>query len=281
MLIVYFTIGLPASGKSTWAKKRVDKSPNAIKRVSQGEISVMLDNSYASKHNEQFALAVQDLIIKESLINGKHVIVDNLNLDAKHELRVRELIQDLAVLEVVDFRDVPLETCIKRDLQRPNSVGEKVIRKLYDQFIAAPRATKPIYKPELTDAIICDLDGTLALIVDRSPYDGSRCEGDMVNEPVRSILQNSGKKILLVSGREDQYKPQTLAWLRKHQIDFEGLYMRRSGDTRKDSIVKREIYDQFILDQYNVAFVLDDRDQVVRVWRDLGLTCLQVEYGDF
>jgi tRNA uridine 5-carbamoylmethylation protein Kti12 len=241
----------------------------------------MLDNSFASKGNEQFALAVQDLIIKEALIHGKHVIVDNINLDARHELRIRELIQDLAVLEVVDFRDVPLETCIKRDLQRPNSVGEKTIRKLHDQFIAVPRATKPIYKPELTDAIICDLDGTLALIVDRSPYDGSRCEGDMVNEPVRSILQNSGKKILLVSGREDQYKPQTLAWLRKHQIDFEGLYMRRSGDTRKDSIVKREIYDQFILDQYNVAFVLDDRDQVVRVWRDLGLTCLQVEYGDF
>lgn len=281
MLTVYFTIGLPASGKSTWAKKKVDKSPNTIKRVSQGELWAMIDNSYASKHNEEFALAVQDLIIKEALANGKHVIVDNLNLDARHELRIRELIKDLAVLEVIDFRDVPLETCIKRDLQRPNSVGEKAIRKLYDQFIAAPRATKPIYKPELTDAVICDLDGTLALIVDRSPYDGARCEGDMVNEPVRSILQNSGKKTLLVSGRDEQYRSQTLAWLRKHQIDFEGLYMRGTGDTRKDSIVKREIYDQFIRDQYNVAFVLDDRDQVVRVWRDLGLTCLQVEYGDF
>jgi hypothetical protein len=57
--------------------------------------------------------------------------------------------------------------------------------------------------------------------------------------------------------------------------------MRKSGDLRKDSIVKQEIYEQFILNQYNTAFVLDDRDQVVRVWRDLGLTCLQVVYGDF
>jgi predicted kinase len=281
MLTVYFTIGLPASGKSTWAKKKLDKSPNRIKRVNQGEICAMLDNAYASKDNEQFAWTVQDLIIKEALLNGKHVIVDNINLDPKHELRIRDLIKDLAVLEVVDFRDVPLETCIKRDLLRPYSVGERVIRKLYDQFISPPRATQPIYNSELTDAIICDLDGTLALIVDRSPYDGSRCEGDRVNEPVRSILQTSGKKILLVSGREDQYRPQTLAWLHRHQIEFECLYMRHSGDMRKDSIVKREIYDQFIRDQYNVAFVLDDRDQVVRVWRDLGLTCLQVEYGDF
>jgi uncharacterized HAD superfamily protein len=98
---------------------------------------------------------------------------------------------------------------------------------------------------------------------------------------VRSILQNSGKAIVFVSGREDKFKPQTLAWLAKHNISFDGLYMRQSGDSRKDSIVKKEIYDEFILDKYNVAFVLDDRDQVVKVWRDLGLTCLQVDYGDF
>ena len=281
MLTVYFTIGLPASGKSTWAKAKVDKSPNGIKRVNKDELRAMLDNSYFSKGNEKFVLNIQDQIIKASLEVGKHVIVDNTHLAPKHEARIRELIKGLAVLEIVDFRHVDLETCIKRDLQRFNSVGEKVIRDMYNQFIAPPRSPKPAHNPDLPDAIICDLDGTLALIGDRSPYDGASCEKDFVNEPVRSILQTSGKAIVFVSGREDKSKPQTLAWLDKHGICFDALHMRKSGDMRKDSIVKKEIYDEFILDKYNVAFVLDDRDQVVKVWRDLGLTCLQVDYGDF
>lgn len=281
MLTVYFTIGLPASGKSTWAKNKVDKSPHSIKRVNKDELCAMLDNSYFSKGNEKFALDIQDSIIKAALENGKNVIIDNTHLEPDHETRIRELIRGLAVLEVIDFRDVPLETCIKRDLKRINSVGEKVIRDMYNQFIAPSRAPKPTYQPELPDAIICDLDGTLALISDRSPYDAANCGRDIVNEPVRSILQTSGKAVLFVSGREDKFKPQTLAWLEKHNISFDSIYMRRSGDLRKDSIVKKEIYDEFIVDNYNVAFVLDDRDQVVRVWRDLGLTCLQVDYGDF
>ncbi|GBO53918.1 hypothetical protein APA_1866 [Pseudanabaena sp. lw0831] len=281
MLTVYFTIGLPASGKSTWAKAKVDKSPNGIKRVNKDELRAMLDNSYFSKGNEKFVLNIQDQIIKAALEEGKHVIIDNTHLAPKHEARIRELIKGLAVLEIVDFRHVTLETCIERDLKRFNSVGEKVIRDMYNQFIAPPRSPKPARNPDLPDAIICDLDGTLALIGDRSPYDGASCEKDLVNEPVRSILQTSGKAIVFVSGREDKSKPQTLAWLEKHGISFDSLHMRKSGDMRKDSIVKKEIYDEFILDKYNVAFVLDDRDQVVRVWRDLGLTCLQVDYGDF
>ncbi len=281
MLRVYFTIGLPASGKSTWAKKKVDKSPNSIKRVNKDELRTMFDNSYFSKGNEKFVLNIQDVIIKSALEEGKHVIVDNTHLESGHEARIRELIKGLAVIEIVDFRHVSLETCIDRDLKRLNSVGEKVIRDMYHQFIAPPRATKPLHNPDLPDLIICDLDGTLALIGDRNPYDAASCENDLVNEPVRSILQKSGQAIAFVSGREDKYKPQTLAWLSKHNIAFNVIYMRKSGDMRKDSIVKQEIYAEFILDKYNVAFVLDDRDQVVRVWRDLGLTCLQVDYGDF
>ncbi|PZU98312.1 MAG: polynucleotide kinase [Pseudanabaena sp.] len=281
MLIVYFPIGLPASGKSTWAKSKIDKSPNNIKRVCKNDLGAMLSNSHLSKPNEKFILDIQDKIIKAALEGGQHVIVDHTNLLPKEADRIKQLIDGLAVLEIVDFRHVSLETCIKRDLQRSNSVGEKVIRDMYNQFIAPPRSPKPAYKPELPEAIICDLDGTIALIGDRSPYDAVKCELDLVNEPVRSILDRSGKKIIFLSGRADQFKPQTLAWLSKHHICFEELHMRRSGDTRKDSIVKREMYDQFILNRYNVAFVIDDRDQVVRVWRDLGLTCFQVDYGDF
>jgi len=57
--------------------------------------------------------------------------------------------------------------------------------------------------------------------------------------------------------------------------------MRKTGDSRKDSIVKREIFEEHIKGKYRIQFVLDDRNQVVEMWRQLGLTCLQVAEGDF
>ena len=57
--------------------------------------------------------------------------------------------------------------------------------------------------------------------------------------------------------------------------------MRKSSDSRGDQIVKSEILEKEILPKYNVKLVLDDREKVVRMWRDKGLTCLQVDWGDF
>ncbi len=90
-----------------------------------------------------------------------------------------------------------------------------------------------------------------------------------------------GKRVLLVSGREDKYREPTLRFLTKHQIEYEQLWMRATGDSRKDAIVKQEIFDRYIRDVYNIEFVLDDRNQVVELWRSLGLICLQVADGDF
>lgn len=135
--------------------------------------------------------------------------------------------------------------------------------------------------------VICDLDGTLCLFEKenkelphyRNPYDASTCENDLLNSVVAGILNN--KTVLLVSGREDKYLEPTLNWLNKHGIRYEKLFMRKSGDYRKDAIIKEEIYKTKIEPNYNVEFVLDDRAQVVKMWRDIGLTCLQVADGNF
>ena len=138
-------------------------------------------------------------------------------------------------------------------------------------------------------AIICDLDGTLALLNGRSPYDASRAEEDLLNDPVANLIEVYAHQklhdidLILMSGRDDVYRPQTERCLKKNNIThYKALYMRKAGDRRKDSIVKRELYEKHVKDTYNVLFVLDDRDQVVEMWRkELRLTCLQVEYGDF
>jgi hypothetical protein len=141
----------------------------------------------------------------------------------------------------------------------------------------------------LMSAIICDLDGTLCLFKDkpnaRSPYDASRCDEDDVNPVVRRLLEMHYRfmdyQILYVSGRKEQYRAPTQAFFRKHQIPPGPLFMRADDDNRKDWLVKGEIFDREIRGKYNVRFVLDDRDQVVKMWRGIGLTCLQVAEGSF
>src|ERR671916_2132178 len=141
--------------------------------------------------------------------------------------------------------------------------------------------------PSMRECVIFDLDGTFAFLGDRSPYDASRAEGDEVNEAVHFVYEaiRSGKPetaVLLVSGREDRWRAETERWLERHGIIADGLFMRRGGDRRKDTVVKREIYDRHIAGRFTVRVVFDDRDQVVRLWRgEPGLPPFPDGWGDF
>lgn len=275
--------GLPASGKSTWARKIIDDNPGKHKRISKDDLRAMLDNGHWSKGNEKFILSVRDSLILQALKEGHHVLVDDTNLHPKHEQAIRELVKGLATVEIKDFTDVPVDECIERDRRRTNYVGEQVIRKMYKDFLQ-PKPPVILEDLNLPYAILCDLDGTLALVNDRSPYDAEKCEQDFVNEPVADIVDSyyrDGTTIILVSGRGEQHKPQTTRWLTKYGIDYHFLFMRKEGDSRKDAIVKHEIYQEHITGKYNIKFVLDDRQQCINLWRNLGLTALQVAEGDF
>jgi uncharacterized HAD superfamily protein len=137
----------------------------------------------------------------------------------------------------------------------------------------------------MQEAIICDLDGTLALLGKRSPYDYQRVGSDRLNVAVALVVRamhRQGYAVLLFTGRESSSEEKTRAWLEKHTIPYDVLVMRAAGDNRKDAIVKREMYQRTVAGVYSVAFVLDDRNQVVDMWRkDLGLPCFQVNYGNF
>ena len=290
--------GLPASGKSTWAKEQVEKQQGKAKRINKDDLRVMLDEGKHSRGREAFILEARNALILAAISAGFNVFVDDTNLHEKHERDIRALVGDSANIVIQDFTHVDVETCIERDRKRPNYVGERAIRQMYRDYIQ-PKPPIITYNIDLPDAIICDMDGTLALMNGRNPYDASTCEQDVLNEPVADILRDCSNgdtyweymhnrfrrdyhpTILLVSGRKECYRPQTEAWLQKHGIHYTHLWMRADGDNRKDTFVKQDIYERHIRDQYNVRFVLDDRDQVVRFWRSVGLTCLQVAEGDF
>ena len=286
--------GLPASGKSTFARELLTTRPGEYVRVNKDEMRRMLHNGRWSKFNEKQVLRIRDQIIEIALADGKSVIVDDTNLAPKHQARMEQLAKKHDVnLNVYDlFLDVSVEECIKRDLKRENSVGSKVIEKMYKQFLAPKQEKTPlnplVFDEELPTCVIFDLDGTLAMIGDRSPYDGKSCAVDSLNESVATLLKmtqyydlNPEIKTIIFSGRNGDSVNETMEWLVDHKLDFDELHMREPGDQRKDSIVKAEMFDKYVKDKYNVLFIVDDRDQVVEMWRDMGITCLQVNYGDF
>jgi predicted kinase len=284
---VIILLGLPGSGKSTWARKLIADNPGQYKRIGNDDLREMFDNGRYSRQNEKFMLDIRDSLILQCLDSEFTPIVDATHLNSVHEIRIRELVKDRAEVEVKDFLDVPIDECIKRDLFRVNSVGEKVIRDMHNKYLkASPPEIN--YKFGLPAAIICDIDGTIALLNGRDPYDASTCDKDQINFPVANILSSFQTprdfvRVLFVSGREDRHYNRTKKWLYDH-LNFAQpfkLFMRGTGDSRKDSIIKEEIYEEHIKGKYNILFVLDDRNQTVEKWRDLGLPTFQVADGDF
>lgn len=273
--------GLPASGKSTWAKEQCNLDGNTI-RVNKDDIRAMMGGNF-SKNKEDIVLTVRDTFVRKGLKEGKTVIVDDTNFHPKHLIDLSNIaIEEKAPFEIKEF-DTPYQECIRRDMQRANPVGKKVIMQMYNQYV---KKELPIveYDERLPKAIIVDIDGTLAHMNGRSPYDESKVGEDEVDETIKSIVDvysDMGFHILIVSGRHDSCQQDTRCWLIRKRVHFDELHMRKTGDDRKDYIVKKEIYDQHIKGKYNVTFVLDDRDQVVQMWREQGLKTLQVAEGNF
>jgi hypothetical protein len=159
----------------------------------------------------------------------------------------------------------------------------EVIREMAEQYKwgqEAPEFLPVIQDPSLPRAIICDIDGTLAHMNGRSPYDYSKVSEDMVDETIRGITDLYNNFVILVSGRPDSCRDDTEDWLENNGVQYTSLHMRKTGDNRNDTIVKREILDELIKEYY-IEFALDDRDRVVKMFRESGIKCLQVAEGNF
>jgi predicted kinase len=304
MPTIHVMSGLPASGKTTAARALLAESRGHVRRVNLDDLRAMLDYSGGermwSHAHEQTALGIQDAAIREAIAGGFDVVVDNTHLTPHIPKRIKAAALGQALFRVHDFTHVPIEECLRRDAARDNAVGEDVIRRLNDNHVKATRngwrltdewmndvpATNP-YVPDLTlpSAIMCDIDGTLALMGDRGPFDFARCGDDLLNESVRRALVSfrlaNDDRIILLSGRGDDFRAETETWLAKHDVPFDELWMRAGGDSRRDDIVKAELFNEHVRERYNVRVSMDDRDRVVALWRRMGLPTWQVNYGNF
>lgn len=305
MPTVHVMTGLPASGKTTAARALLAESKGRIRRVNLDDLRAMLDYSGTGERiwshaHEQTALGIQDAAVREAIVGGFDVCVDNTHLTPHIPKRLKAAALGQATFQVHDFTGVPIEECLRRDAAREASVGEDVIRKLHANHVKATRngwrltdewmndtpAVDP-YVPDvsLPSAIMCDIDGTLALTGDRGPFDFARCGEDLLNESVRRALVSfrlaNDDQIILLSGRGDDFRAETETWLAKHDIPFDELWMRAAGDSRRDDIVKAELFNEHVRERFNVRVSLDDRDRVVALWRRMGLPTWQVNYGAF
>lgn len=297
MRTVTLCYGLPASGKSTWAKEEVKLSEGKIVRVNMDDIRAMLALPY-SKDAEAVALKVQDQAILSAIKAGKDVIVDNTHIEQNMPKRIKQLFDGDVLFKVKDFTSISVATCVSRDEVRPphSKVGEDIIRRM------AGRLSKNSWKlteewmndyayplepytpdPESSLCVVFDIDGTLAKH-NRSPYDYSRLHTDDVFEHIQFInflYWKMDYSVFIVSGRPDTYRAETEKWLKDNRIKYDHLFMRRADDNRNDADVKHEIFNTEFRDQYEIEAWFDDRDRVVRRMRKLGVNVLQVNDGDF
>lgn len=302
-MIVRINRGLPASGKSSDAMAEVEKDYANVIRINRDDIRKMLhDSVWLGKTTEKNVVMMRDSMIRTACKSRiPLVIVDDTNLSAdvvKHIAKIAEFFG--YGVEVKDF-DTPIDECIRRDANRVGAahVSEQVIRKMHKDFfkggkfpenplvnaIEVVKFEPYVPNPDLPDAVIFDADGTLFSHEGvRSPYDYTRVHLDAVREKVARMAKmhyEHGDIIIIASGREDSCYEATATAVHDIVPDFE-LFMRKTGDKRQDRVIKGELFDKYIRNNFNTHCVYDDRNQVVRLWRDeLMLDCFQVNDGDF
>lgn len=284
--------GIPGSGKSFYRKQFVLDNPN-WKYVNKDEVRLEFPEETWSSQNEKKYLNLERNRGIDYLIQGFNLIVDDTNFNTTHEDYWRNIAEEKDYDFEIKFFDTPLKTCIERNALRANPVPEVAIRSMHSKYVKnAPKFDdRLILKQDmgLRKAIIVDMDGTLALINGRSPYDTTKVDTDKCNEDLKYLIESwalsfkdpQGCAVIILSGREDKAMDDTKAWLNKNRVSHTHIFMRKSGDFRPDEVVKKEIYEAEIKGKFYVNAVFDDRNKVVKMWRDLGLLCCQVYYGDF
>lgn len=299
------TVGISGSGKSTWAHEKWLSKPSENVIVNRDKIRELLFG-YTEHNIDQYYLRndvsglekkvtrYEDTLINDGLNHGKTVIVDATHLTRAYLERFKYW---NVPTEVIVF-EIELSKALSRDYVRLRSVGDLVINKQYKRFIGLIKdlAKEPIdFTPvELVQSeykepcVIFDIDGTLAHMdrSKRSLYDWHKVGEDSVDRSTKFILDHLYErtrpetKVIICTGRDGICLSETYKWLQDNDINYDEVYIRKQGDQRADWIVKEEMWKKIAEDNYIVG-MFDDRLQVVRRARALGLKVFNVEYNNF
>ena len=291
------TVGVSASGKSTWAQEFVydqleqGKTFTIIER-DKIRADILVERKLAQpgdgviwakwkwKWDDNVTTIVDAKIaqaLADSTIDG--VILSDTNLNADRRAALKRSLLKKGFTEVEEkFFEVSWDVAVKRDTARKNGVGVSV---LADQFARMNKAMVKQYEcdPMLPKAVIVDIDGTAAHANgQRGMFDWANVGVDDPDECVRLIVNSipSDIAIIFMSGRDEICRKQTQDWLELHKFRNDALFMRAHKDMRKDDIVKAELFWKELAPKYNVLFCIDDRPCVVRLYHSMGIKVFAV-----
>ena len=311
-LVAILTVGISASGKSTWAEKKIreggflvcpldysSKIPKWVE-VNRDKARATLfpglalkeqmrpnwDKYRFTKDRERRVTDYCNDLIKNAYDHGQNIIVSDTNLNSNTRENLKTFFEGYDYEVLIEEFPISLDEAYKRDSMRLGGVGQGVIYKQYLRWLDYKESWKYNPNQRLRKAIVFDIDGTLALMNGkRGPYQWDQVLLDSPRYEIIDMLlgyQNKGYNIIIASGRDGSCEKLTRMWLDKYKIPYDDFYIRKAGDMSKDYVVKENI----LLDmakKWNIVAWVDDRPQVHRHLRLLGvnMVCVGDPYNEF
>lgn len=288
------TVGISGSGKTTWAEQFCEE--NHFININRDDIRRKLfkfqfwSEYKFTRNNEEMVTTRQRIEIIDAFEdeNVDGVVISDTNLNETHRNSLIKYLETIGFDVELRWFDIDFHVAVKRDLNRNYSVGRDVIYRQWKQYLESKGHKKHDNRKKsgvdkvFTQAVIVDIDGTLAFMHNRSPYEWEKVGQDKPNTFLINLLEHlyMNHTIIVVSGRDSCCRSLTEDWLMEHGVLYDMLLMREADDKRSDVIVKKELFDNHIDNDYNVVAVFDDRPRVVtETWLPLGLQTYTV--GDF
>lgn len=285
-------IGISGAGKSTYVTDKLKENSN-LTVVSKDNIRKSLIKDYDSnknlwdqysfKDNEDSINSLFDIQLRKAAKDKQNIIIDNTNLSKSKNERLERLLKNYGYVEI-DYVNFNLTDNINFYLENnQNRINTIPMRAINDQYLLA--AQSGYLELSRSNIALVDIDGTVAIKCDRSPFEYNKADNDTPNQYVIDTINALYETkridyIQFLSGRESYSYELTRDWLIRHGFDMNKhrLLMRKTRDCRRDSIIKNEIY-EFCLKQNNIKYLFDDRNQVVDMWWDQKLPVFHV--GDY
>lgn len=288
---IIILVGPPGSGKSTLAETLIQNDGSG------GASAIYINQDTQGKEGHL-------KLFQESIKEKVNIVVDRMGFNKQQRDRYLKPAIEAGYESEIIVLHVPYEVCFKRCMARvghPTITSEQNAKDALNTFFTKHERVSDFEADKVTrlgwnnvqPCIVIDIDGTLANVDHRLHFmKGERKNWpgffkEMVNDTLNkwcNTIINKFKKdhiIVLASGRPDNYKKETLTWLEGNEVAYDFLYMRPRNDSRRDDIVKEIILDFEILPRFKPLFFVDDRKQVVEMYRNRGMTVLQCEFGDF